>query len=399
MNILVMEDLGDKSQAIKKVLEGAGHTCNTVFCVNEFRIHISQKQYDMIVIDMAVPEQNSGEVEVKNGYKAIDYLRTTTAPIYRPRSIVVLSKLIDEKFIQDLNKYGIRAIKYSSIDSMWKEELMEEVEYASLLSTKKADIVILSAVNIEYKMVKRMFEWQNFDCLEDDAIYYNTEVINQKGEKLKIVSCHPTRKGAIAATNLATKAIHMFKPDCMIMVGIAGGNAKEVKCGDIVVAENTVDFCCGNIEDEDSGKIQFLPDADILHASQDIVKVMRKYQEDKKLLRNVRDETGDLDKGHDIHIHIGQMATGPAVIKSTKFTEEYLKKHHKNYLAIDMETYGVYFAARNSQHKNIECVSIKGITDAADRDKNDDYQAYCSLSVCNLVKHYIINDYNKKILY
>ena len=73
MNILVMEDTGNKSQAIKKVLEDAGHHCNTVFCVNEFRIHISQKQYDMIIIDMAVPEKNSGTVAIENGYKAINY--------------------------------------------------------------------------------------------------------------------------------------------------------------------------------------------------------------------------------------------------------------------------------------------------------------------------------------
>ena len=174
-----------------------------------------------------------------------------------------------------------------------------------------------------------------------------------------------------------------IKPDCIIMVGIAGGNGKEVKCGDIVAAENTVDFCSGSIEDnnENTEKIQFLPDSDILHATPDIIKIMRKYKDNKDLLRKVRNATRDLAKEHDIHIHIGQMATGPAVIKSNRFSNEYLKKHHRKYCAIDMESYGVYYAANNSQNKN------------------DDYQAYCSLSVCYLVKHYILNDYKKKILY
>lgn len=399
MNILVMEDLGDKSQAIKKVLEDAGHNCNTVFCVNDFRTHVSQKQYDMIVIDLAVPEENRGEVNVDNGYKAIHYLRTTTEPIHRPQSIVVLSKLIDEEFIKNLNRYGMRAIKYCPTDSTWEEELMEEVEYVSLLSIKKADIVILSAVDVEYEMVKRMFDWQEFDCLEDNASYSNAEVFNEKGEKLSLISCHPNKMGAIAAASLTTKAINMFKPDCIIMVGIAGGNGKDVKCGDIVVAENAVDFCSGSIEEDGDNTIQFLPDADIIHASQDIIRVMRKYKNDKKLLRKIRDSTGDLAKERDINIHIGQIATGPAVIKSARFSNEYLKKHHKNYCAIDMESYGVYYASSNSQYKNINFISIKGISDAADKDKNDDYQQYCSLSVCNLVKHYILNDFSKRILY
>lgn len=395
-----MEDIGKKSQDIKKVLEKLGHVCNTVFCVIDFRTHILQKQYDMIVIDMAVPEENGGIVTVENGYKAINYLKRTTDPIHRPQNIVILSEFIDNN-IEKLSKFGVRAIKYSAKDSKWEEELAEEVEYASLLSTKKADIVLLTATDIEYAMVKRMFEWQEFDCLEDNAFYQNAEILNKNGEKLSIISCYPAKMGAIAATNIATKAISMFKPDCIIMLGIAGGNGKEVKCGDIVVAETTVDFCNGSIEDdaEDDEKIQFLPDADIVHATSDIIKIMRKYGENKDLLRKIRDKTRDLDKGHDIHIRVGQMATGPAVIKSSRFTDEYLKKHHKNYLAIDMESYGVYYAASNSQNRNLEYVSIKGISDTADRDKDDDYQPFCSSCVCYLVKHYILNDYKKKILY
>lgn len=400
MNILIMEDMGEKSQAIKKILEDLGHVCNTVFCVNDFRTHILQKQYDMVVIDMAVPEENRGTVTVENGYKAIEFLRRTTEPIHRPQNTVVLSEFTDENIIR-LNQYGMRAIRYCSTESQWEQDLIDEVEYASLLSTKKADIVIITATDIEHNMVTRMFEWQEFDCFEDDAIYNNAEILNEKGEKLSIISCYSCKMGAIAAANLATKAINMFKPDCIIMVGIAGGNGKDVKCGDIVVAENAVDFCSGSIEEEneDAEKIQFLPDADILHATSDIIKIMRKYKSNKNLLRQIRDDTGDLAKEHDIHIHIGQMATGPAVIKSKRFSDEFLKKHHRKYCAIDMETYGVYYAVNNSQNKNIEYISIKGISDAADKDKDDHYQAYCALSVCNLVKYYLTHDYKKKILY
>lgn len=402
MNILVMEDLGSKSQAIKRLLEDAGHTCNTIFCVSDFRKHVLQRQYDMIVIDLAVPEYDRGEVSIDNGYKAINYLRRTTESIHRPQSIVVLSAYVDEKFIQEINQYGMRAIRYCSTDSKWEKELMEEVEYVSLLSTKKADIVILTAVEIEYEMMKRMFQWEEFDCFDDNYATYNiAEIVNQKGEKLTIISCHPTKMGAIAAANLTTKAINMFKPDCIIMMGIAGGNVKEVKCGDIVVAENAVDYCNGCIGDdpEDEEKILFLPDADIIHATPDIVNIMRKYKSNKSFLRQIRDSTGDLAMERDIQMHIGQMATGPAVIKSSKFAEEYLKKHNKNYLAIDMETYGVYYATKTSSNRSIEYVSIKGISDVADKNKSDEYQPYCALSVCYLVKHYILNDYKKRVFY
>ena len=89
------------------------------------------------------------------------------------------------------------------------------------------------------------------------------------------------------------------------------------------------------------------------------------------------------------------MATGPAVIKSKKFTDEYLRKHNRDYLAIDMETFGLYFSARYSQNANIQYVSVKSISDGADNEKNNHYQKYCSRLTANLIKYYIENDYEK----
>ena len=122
------------------------------------------------------------------------------------------------------------------------------------------------------------------------------------------------------------------------------------------------------------------------------IRPFRNYKDDLDLLRKIRDSanlTEEYDR--DIRLHIGKIATGPAVIKSENFAEKYIKSHNRQYIAVDMETYGMYYAAQNLSR----CfLSIKGISDNADKAKNDNHQKFAALAAANLVKHFILNDYS-----
>ena len=77
-----------------------------------------------------------------------------------------------------------------------------------------------------------------------------------------------------------------------------------------------------------------------------------------------------------------------------KFSEKYIKAHNRQYIAIDMETYGVYYTAR---HLGRKYISIKCISDNADHKKDDKYQKYAALLASKIMKYFIINDYKKLI--
>lgn len=395
MNILLLDDEGDKLRYISNYLKSIGHSCEQVNDIAAVKNEVARKKFDVVIIDLVVPLADEEQYEdVQNGYSAIDYLRTTSDTIFYPKKIVVLSRYLDKEVAWKLNMLGTTGIKYDGPNGNWKQELKKELDYISLISIKKADIVILTVVENEKQQMEKVFDWKKLDVVNDPLQYYYCEVKNSSGFPLTLVHCYIAKMGVVAASQATARVIELFEPDCILMCGIAGGRKGKTNFGDIVVVDTVVDFAGGSIEQDSSGKVEFVPDSDIVGTDPNWIRPFKNYKEDINLLRSIRD-SADLynDYKNDICLHIGKIATGPAVIKSEIFSEKYIKSHNRKYIAIDMETYGVYYTARNLM---CQYISIKGISDNADQRKNDAHQKYAALIASNMVKHFIINDYRKR---
>ena len=395
MNILLLDDEGDKLRYISNYLKEIGHNCEQINDVAAMKYKVAIKKYDVIIIDLVVPLADEEEYEDKqNGYIAIEYLKTTTDTIFYPKRIMVLSRYLDKEVAWKLNSMGVMGIKYELPNGTWRKELKEELDYISLISVKKADAVILTVVPNEKQQVEKVFEWKKLDVTNDPLQYYYCEIKNSEGFPLTLVHCHIAKMGVVAASQATARAIELFEPDYILMCGIAGGRNGKTNFGDIVVAETAVDFVSGSIEQDSEGTVEFLPDSDIVGVEPMWIKPFKHYKENINLLREIRDKS-DLYNEYiaDVRLHIGKIATGPAVIKSEVFANNYIKSHNRQYIAIDMETYGVYYTARNLGCKYI---SIKSISDNADQNKNDIYQKYAAFLAANIMKYYIVNDYRKQ---
>lgn len=393
MNILLLDDEGEKLRYISKYLKSIGHNCEQVNDIAMMKNEVSKKKYDVVIIDLVVPIEDEEDYDDKeNGFIAIEYLRKTTDTIFYPKKILVLSRFLDQNTVWKLNSLGTTGIKYDKPDGSWKKELKEELDYVSLLSVKKADIVILTAVDNEKEQLEKVFEWKPLE-VNDPLQYYYCDINNMNGYPLTLVHCFISKMGVVAASQATARVIELFEPDSILMCGIAGGRQGKTDFGHIVVADSAVDFAGGSIEQDQNGNIEFLPDSDVIGTEPNWIKPFKGYKEDTQLLRKIRD-SADLynEYKNDIQLHIGKIATGPAVIKSEAFAEKYIKSHNRRYIAIDMETYGVYYTARNL---GCHYISIKSISDNADKNKNDAYQKYAALISANIVKHYILNDYKK----
>lgn len=71
------------------------------------------------------------------------------------------------------------------------------------------------------------------------------------------------------------------------------------------------------------------------------------------------------------------MVTGSAVVASQDI-QEVFKGQHRKMAGIDMECYGMYYAASNYAGAAVRTLCIKAVSDLADRAKADDHQQYCS---------------------
>lgn len=396
MNILLLDDEGDKLRYISNYLKEIKHECDQVNDITALKDKVARKKYDVVIVDLVIPLSDEEQYEdVLNGYLAIEYLRKTTDTIFYPKKIIVLSRYLNREIVWKLNSLGTTGIKYDTSNGNWKSELKEELDYISLISIKKADIVIMTVVENEKEQIEKIYNWETLNVVNDPLQYYCCEIEDATKYPLTLVHCYISKMGVVAATQATSRVIELFEPDCIIMCGIAGGRNGKTNFGDVVVAEKSVDYAGGSIEQDPVGEMEFIPDSDKISMEPAWLIPFKGYRDNTKLLREIRD-ISDLfnEYRHDICMHIGEVATGSAVIKSEKFSEKYIKSHNRQYIAIDMETYGAYYAARNLGCKY---VSVKSISDNADQHKNDAHQKYAALIAANLVKHYIDNDFRKNL--
>lgn len=97
----------------------------------------------------------------------------------------------------------------------------------------------------------------------------------------------------------------------------------------------------------------------------------------------------------DVRVHIGQMASVPAVIAMAKKIEE-ISEHSRKLMGIEMETYGMYYAAHSVEPRPKFWASIKSVSDYATIKKKDNFQEYASYTSAAFLKHVILNELDYK---
>lgn len=408
MRIIIVEDKSEKAQEIMDLLKKGGHLVDHVFCVNDFTKRIRDKRFEIAIIDLKVPNYDNEEPSLDNGCKIVqDLYGISSSEFYLPKMVFVISEYLDEKYSKKIESYPISIIKYTS-DGDWKEVLNNRLDY---IGKKEADVVILTAVEREYDAVKRWDIWNDGDDVRNFQ-YQQAILRNRENDDLKVVLLKQQEMGMVCATDLAGRAIRIFNPRLVIMCGIcAGRHDGDLELGDIVVARSAWDYGSGSYSEIKQGrkapKLDFSPAPSYINLNlkeESDLKKIEKYLPSIK--ENLREEATQNEEkemfgialdmiNHKTKLSIGSMATGAAVIKSSYFTEKYIKAQNRKYSGIDMETYGVYYAAKQAQTKP-DFFAIKSIVDKANSGKDDSVQDYCARLSADFVKCYLEKYYVKR---
>ncbi len=93
--------------------------------------------------------------------------------------------------------------------------------------------------------------------MADDFITYFKTTFIENGKSKSIIAATADQMGIAASSHLSTKMILYFKPQYLIMGGIAAGiKDRELGFGDIMVAEQSWDYGSGNVSSR-KGKSDF----------------------------------------------------------------------------------------------------------------------------------------------
>lgn len=386
IRILFVDDDIDRSQEMTQILNDneINNECEYSTTKNDALNKLSLKQYDLVIIDLMLP--NSMSVRGKSATAGIEILNEICFGKRIIKPLYVMGVTSNEESYdkaKDTFDQSLFPLSIWKDDEEWKMKFLSKVNYLMNISGEykplnrlKVDAVFITAVDDEYNALDSLpIEWKDLELENDSGIYGIGTYKTLNGQVKRILKAKLPNMGIAAATYSTTTIINKFQPETVIMVGICGGRCGEVQLGDLIIADVSWDYASGKIKDKSEGGFELLPQPHQIN-----IKPMIKsfVQKNEGLIHDIY-KKWNLDKhqSKSSNLKIGALASGASVISSEDFYEQIIFPQHRKFLGIDMESYGVYFACENSNDQ-IKFISIKAVSDLANVEKDDTYHEYCS---------------------
>lgn len=410
LSILIVDDTPEKIQALKTVMADLDRTEVSVKTVNDVKtalVELENQQYDLLLLDMLIPFEWGQDSDPKYAIDLLHQLSEDEELNY-PLSVLAITKLEDLKpeYKSDLEQMTIVLLRFAENNDSWKPQLRNKIN--SLLGVKRSlysrcdygyDVAIINALQEpEFSQLQTVFggEWKIVKVQGDDSSnYYECPLNSKNGYPIKCVATYANQMASTATSMLTTKVIYNFRPKYLFMTGIAAGiDPKDMNYGDVLVASEIWDGASGKIKTIKNDASVFIPDYRQKTLDSSFLSIVQRLKMDQGLLNQIATgfPSGNGKPNSMLNIHIGPMASVPAVL-SCKTEIDKIQSHSRKLQGIEMETYGLFYAAANAVHPLPKfTASLKSISDFANVEKDDNYQEYASYTSAALLKYILVNE-------
>lgn len=408
INILLVEDNFEKIKNIVKVVKpflGEEVLLERANDINSAKTILRQKNIDIMILDIYLPQIYGDEVLQDGGIDLLKTLRKSKTYSY-PRYVISISGYEDStKVFEDSEGNIHKAIYYDSTNNQWEIILHQCLEIAIAIISNTVvhrlydyDIAVICALEEEMKVIKEDLsdvKEVKVDC--DDDIYFGGYFM-EEDKKIRVVISTANQMGMVAATSLTTKMINNFTPKYMVMTGITGGTKPDkMNYGDVIVAVCSWDYRAGkDIRKEDQAK--HLNTINAIDIDTGMINYCRCLAREKELLNDIKDSFNDGAKPqNDLQLLLGPIVSGASVVTDPQIVQDVLENQHREVLGIEMEIYGMYYAASWALKPHPRIVAMKSVSDFANSKKGDKYHSYASYTSAKvfeiLAKNYFEYDF------
>lgn len=404
MKILVMDDKADKLEQIAKVLtdmcglqEGEIDTARSLAGGRSF---LFKNTYDLLVLDLVLPAYDGGQPEAEKSRKFIDEFERFSR-IKKPIVIIGMTEY-DEEFKEMQAIYSQKLwdlIQYSQHSIDWMETLQRAVQkvidirtslISSLQGRHQFDVGIICALGEEYDQMERAFgyQWQDMEAAPAVDMQFKTlEIINVKGETIRMVSCCCNHCGMSVTASAASFLYSFFDVKEIYMTGFCAGFINKTEYGDLVIAKSEWDYGSAKIAEENGNPVSYpapfmLPCSNAIIAS--VEAFIREKDPEHELLAELNEEHFKVDK---FQIHVKNGACGSYVVANQDVMTDLLG-HDRNLRTLDMEGYGLYTASYVLGGDRT-ALMIKAVADLGDKDKGDLYHEQCSFTSALFLREFL----------
>lgn len=389
MRILVVDDKIEKQGNIVRVLndicEGTENVeIKTVSYIVDAKEILARTTIDIMILDICLPLRAGSELQRDGGIKLLNEINGSDRYTY-PRFVIALSE--HEELTKEFSlKAGIihTSILYNTASNEWCIRLGECIRTAvSIMKnniikrTYDYDVGVICALPEELEFVKEgLLEVQEIEVPDDDYIFF-TGYYSKDSGKIRVVITQSTHKGMVPAAALTTHLIYNFTPRYIVMTGITAGIRGKVNLGDVVVAEYVWDYGAGK-EIVNGDEAIHRNTIEQIAIEPHISNMVRRLSADSSVLAGIKSQFKGKKPDYSLQLHLGPVATGAAVIANSQKIKNIQDNQIRDVIAIEMEIYGVYYAARWAIGPKPHYLAIKSICDFADEAKSDDYHYYAS---------------------
>lgn len=414
IQILVVEDNLHKQDNIRQIISDIANikddNLQIVASVKEAKKLLYENYYDLMVLDLVLPIEAGLDAEAKNGIQFLEDIHTS--PMLKPPiHIVGLSGFSDlvAQYHDTFSKKLWNLIDYQADSTGWQDQLREIIFH--LVKTRQRfiqssfkkhlyDVAIITALpSPEFEAILRLNggNWEKV-IVEDDFIQYYKSTFCLEDKTRTIIAATADQMGMTAASHLTTKMILYFKPQFIIMGGITAGiKDRGLGFGDILIAEHSWDYGSGKIiekskaDDSEVTDTLFQPDTRDIQLSADLKAKVSDFKLTKSyVLDKIQNEWVGEKPNTKLQLHLGPIASGSYVISSESTLND-IKDRQRKLLGVEMETYGVYYAAEHSPEPKTRAISIKSVCDYGDGEKNDKFQKYAAHTSASFIYHFIMS--------
>lgn len=404
MKILIVDDSAEKIGAVRNALKELEFfeslAISHALDLNNARIQLSKEYFDLLILDLNMPEDIGEAANMTAGIAFVDEVMSTHR-IKKPSDIVVLSAFDESlvKFREQVEKSGFIVIQYGDISAEWKNTLKSRVDYLKLCYDQRrymprppeCKVLLVTAVSVETSAILAWdCQWEKVVIPGDPTVYRRTYLENCNGQ-IPVIHVQLSEMGMVAAASLVSKAIMVFQPQYVMMVGIAAGLGNDASLGDILVATDVWDYSSGKyIEMNTDGekKIVLQPDPKFLSINKPL-KDKLIFADYKQVLTEIKDNYIGNPASENLNVHFGQMACGVAVVASKELVDSQVKAHARKVQGLDMESYGIFYASAGTTNPAVTALVIKSISDFADSDKGDKAQPYAAYTSASFARYVI----------
>ena len=402
INILIVDDKPERYASLISRVVDSGMVqqggFRSVTNVHDALERLREKRFDILILDMFLPETPWGDKVEDGGAILLDFIQEDD-DVNLPTYIIGITAAKDVPARVDalFSSHPWQLLRTATAGNPWEEQLEKLISHATQNESVVHEIEYATDVCIITALRSPEFEALCDTSLNlgeniqiDSTSFATLGTLPVNAGKLSVVAASCLRMGSAESALLSYKLIERFRPKLLIMVGICAGYESSVGYGDAIVANPTWDYTSAKISDDGKGNREVTYSPDSIGVDREIVAKFEQLKLDQNFFQRLHESwKGEKPRNTFPALHIAPSACGPAVIADASVFPDIRSKQNRQTIGLEMEAYGVYCAARMASRPRPLVFSVKSVCDFGSFLKDDKYQKYAAYTSASVAIEFL----------